>query len=94
MVIDRAWETIRENIKVSTKESLSYHKLKKHKSWFDERNKDNADLYFVRLQNNVQTNVNWKNLHKYQKQLVELYFLSNTTAFSVQNIRLHLTGLI
>jgi hypothetical protein len=34
--INRAWETIRENITVSAKESLGYHELKKHKPWFDE----------------------------------------------------------
>jgi hypothetical protein len=33
--INSAWETIRENIKVSTKESLGYFELKKHKQWFD-----------------------------------------------------------
>jgi hypothetical protein len=31
-----AWETIRENIKISTKKSLGYFELKKNKSWFDE----------------------------------------------------------
>jgi hypothetical protein len=34
--ICRAWETIRENIKISAKESLGYYELKKHKPWFDE----------------------------------------------------------
>jgi hypothetical protein len=34
--INRAWETIRENIKISAKESLGYYGLKKHKPWFDE----------------------------------------------------------
>jgi hypothetical protein len=34
--IDRAWETIRENVRISTKESLGYYELKKHKPWFDE----------------------------------------------------------
>jgi hypothetical protein len=34
--INRAWETIRENIKISAKESLGYFDLKKHKPWFDE----------------------------------------------------------
>jgi hypothetical protein len=29
--INRAWETIRENIKVSAKASLGYYELKKHK---------------------------------------------------------------
>jgi hypothetical protein len=34
--INSAWEMIRENIKTSAKESLSYFELKKHKPWFDE----------------------------------------------------------
>jgi hypothetical protein len=34
--INTAWETIRENIKISAKESLGYCELKKHKPWFDE----------------------------------------------------------
>jgi hypothetical protein len=31
--INRDWETIRENIKISAKESLGYYELKKHKPW-------------------------------------------------------------
>jgi hypothetical protein len=38
--INRARETIRENIKISAKESLGYFKLKKHKAWFDEGSKE------------------------------------------------------
>jgi hypothetical protein len=34
--INSASETIRENIKISAKESLGYLELKKHKPWFDE----------------------------------------------------------
>jgi hypothetical protein len=34
--INSAWETIRENIKISAKESLGYFELKKQKPWFDE----------------------------------------------------------
>jgi hypothetical protein len=34
--INSAWETIRENIKISDNESLGYFELKKHKPWFDE----------------------------------------------------------
>jgi hypothetical protein len=34
--INSAWEMIRENMKISAKESLGYFELKKHKSWFDE----------------------------------------------------------
>jgi hypothetical protein len=33
--INRAWETITENINISAKESLGYYELKKHKPWFD-----------------------------------------------------------
>jgi hypothetical protein len=33
--INRAWETNRENIKVSAKESLGYYELK-YKPWFNE----------------------------------------------------------
>jgi hypothetical protein len=34
--INSAWEMIRENIKISAKESLGYFELKKHKPWFNE----------------------------------------------------------
>jgi hypothetical protein len=34
--INRAWETIRENIKILAKEGLGYYEVKKHKPWFDE----------------------------------------------------------
>jgi lipoate-protein ligase A len=32
--INTVWETIRENIKMSAKESLGYYELKQHKPWF------------------------------------------------------------
>ena len=34
--INRAWEDIKENIKISAKESLNLSELKQHKPWFDE----------------------------------------------------------
>jgi hypothetical protein len=34
--INSAWETIRDNIKISAKESLGNFELKKHKPWLDE----------------------------------------------------------
>jgi len=34
--INRAWENIKENIKISAKESLGLQELKQHKPWFDE----------------------------------------------------------
>jgi hypothetical protein len=33
--INSAWVTMRENIKISAKDSLGYFELKKHKPWFD-----------------------------------------------------------
>jgi hypothetical protein len=34
--INRAWETVTENIKISAKDSLGYAELKTHKIWFNE----------------------------------------------------------
>jgi hypothetical protein len=34
--MNSAWEMIRENIKISAKESLGYFELKKHKPWSDQ----------------------------------------------------------
>jgi hypothetical protein len=34
--INRAWESIKENIKTSDKESLGLHEMNQHKPWFDE----------------------------------------------------------
>jgi hypothetical protein len=34
--INRAWESIKEKIKNSAKESLGLHEMKQHKQWFDE----------------------------------------------------------
>jgi hypothetical protein len=34
--INRAWDNIRENIKISAQESLGYCESKHHKPWFDE----------------------------------------------------------
>ena len=33
---DRAWENIKENIKISAKKSLCLHELKQHKPWYGE----------------------------------------------------------
>jgi hypothetical protein len=37
------WETIRENIKISDKENIGCHELKKHKPSFDEGSKELLD---------------------------------------------------
>ena len=34
--INRAWESIKENIKTSATESLGMHEMEQHKPWFDE----------------------------------------------------------
>jgi hypothetical protein len=34
--INRAWENMRENIKISAKETIGLHRQKQHKPWFDE----------------------------------------------------------
>lgn len=34
--INKAWESIRDNIKTSVKENLGYHKLKHSKPWFND----------------------------------------------------------
>jgi hypothetical protein len=36
VVINSAWETIRDNIKISARDSLGYYRLKEYKPWFDE----------------------------------------------------------
>jgi hypothetical protein len=33
--IHRAWENIKEHIKISAQESLGVHEWKQHKPWFD-----------------------------------------------------------
>jgi hypothetical protein len=33
--INTVWKAIRENIKISAKESLGYYELRKHKLWFE-----------------------------------------------------------
>ena len=41
--INRAWEIVKEIIKISAKESLVLHELKQHKPWFDEECLDFLD---------------------------------------------------
>jgi hypothetical protein len=55
--INSAWKTIRDNIKISAKESLGYYELKKHKPWlnegcsklFDQGNKPNCSGYRIQV---------------------------------------------
>ena len=41
--INRNWESVKENIKTSAKESLSLQEMKQHKPWFDEESLDILD---------------------------------------------------
>jgi len=34
--MNRGWENIKENIKISAEESLCLYELKQHKPWFDD----------------------------------------------------------
>ena len=34
--MNRAWENVKENIKISAKESLRMHERRQHKPWIDE----------------------------------------------------------
>jgi hypothetical protein len=34
--INSAWEPLKENTKISAKDSLGFYEMKKHKLWFDE----------------------------------------------------------
>jgi hypothetical protein len=50
--INSAWETIRENITFSAKESLGYFELKKRKPWF-------AEEYSKLLDKRKQAKLQW-----------------------------------
>jgi hypothetical protein len=60
--INRAWETIRENIRIPAKESLGYYGLKKHKPWFDKRcsklldKREQANLQWLQGQSQINGN--------------------------------------
>jgi hypothetical protein len=63
--VNKAWETIRENLKNSAKESLGYCELKKSKLWFHERCSNVLDqrkqtkLNFLHYPREI----NWDNLN-------------------------------
>jgi hypothetical protein len=47
--INRPWETVREIIRISAKQSLGYYELKKYKPWFDEGCSKLLDEYLEEL---------------------------------------------
>jgi predicted transcriptional regulator len=68
--INSVWETIRENIKISAKESLDYYELKKHKPWFD---KGSSKLFDQRKQAKLQrlqdpSEVNGDNMNNVRRE--------------------------
>jgi hypothetical protein len=71
--INRAWENIRKNIKISAKETLGLYTQKQHKPWFDEEcsqvfgQRKQAKMQW--LQNPNQSNLdNLKNARQEQKE--------------------------
>jgi hypothetical protein len=50
--INRAWETVTENINISAKGRLGYYELKKHKTWF-------AEGYSELLEQRKQAKLQW-----------------------------------
>jgi hypothetical protein len=44
MIINRAWEMLRENIHISAKASLGHYELKQHKPWFDKQCSELLDI--------------------------------------------------
>ncbi|PNF33766.1 hypothetical protein B7P43_G10210 [Cryptotermes secundus] len=68
--VNTAWETIREDIKMSAKESLGYYGPKKHKPWFDEGcsklldQRKQAKLQWLQGPNEL----NWDNLNNIRRE--------------------------
>jgi hypothetical protein len=59
--INKAWENIRENIKIQAKESPGHYELKQHKLWFDE---ECSKLLYKKKQSRLQwmqnpSQMNW-----------------------------------
>jgi hypothetical protein len=77
-----AWETIRENIKISTKMSLGYFELKKHKPWFDGGcsklldQRKQAKLKWLQ----VPSEINWDNLNNVRRE-ARRYFKKKETEY-------------
>jgi hypothetical protein len=68
--INSAWETIRENIKISAKESLGYYELRKHIPWFDEGCSKLLDQRKQAKLPGLQdpSEVNWVNLNNVRRE--------------------------
>jgi hypothetical protein len=70
-----AWETIRENRKISARESLGYYELKKNKPWFEE---GCSELLDQRKQAKLQwlqdtRKINWDNLNNKRRETTRYF---------------------
>jgi hypothetical protein len=86
--INSAWETIRENIKISAKESLGYFEKKKHKKWFDE---GRSELLDQRKQAKLQwlqdpSKINGDNLNSVRCEDSRYFTNKKTKLMSLQRI--------
>jgi hypothetical protein len=66
-----AWVTLRQNIKISTKDGLGYYELKKHKPWFNE---GCPKLLDQRKQASLQwfqdpSQINWDDLNRIRREV-------------------------
>jgi hypothetical protein len=73
-----AWEMIRENVKISARESLGYYELKKHKPWFDEEcsklldQRKQAKLQWLQNPNDLRRGINeFKRCYQPRSNLVK-----------------------
>jgi hypothetical protein len=84
--VNSAWETIRQNIKSSAKESLGYFELKKHKPCFDE---GCSKLLDQRKQAKLQllqdpSEINWDNLNNVRRE-ASRYFENKKREYLKEN---------
>jgi hypothetical protein len=73
--INKTWETIRENVNISAKESLGYYELKEHNLWFDE---GCSELIDQRKQEKLQwlqdrSKINGDNLNNIRREVSRLF---------------------
>jgi 5-methylcytosine-specific restriction endonuclease McrBC GTP-binding regulatory subunit McrB len=68
--VNKAWETIREYIIISAKESPGYYELKKHKLWYDEGcsklldQRKQAKLHWLQ----DPSEINWNNMNNKRRE--------------------------
>jgi hypothetical protein len=67
--INNAWETIRDNIKISAKERVGYFELKKHKPWFDEGQMKQAKLHWLQ----DPSEINGDNLNNVRREANKIF---------------------